>query len=111
MEFNEETKISTENSEGEENYAYKNVIPDKQHRRTWSLAALGLAILSLLLSHFSWIGLILGLISIAATVVSRKNLQYFDKITLAALIVAIFGLVFSLTGIIFADIISVFMQN
>ena len=108
MEFNEEPKITTENSEGEENFVYKNVLPDKQHRRTWSVAALGLAILSLLLSYFSWIGLILGLISIGAAIVSRRNLEYFDKLTLAALIVAIFGVVFSLTGIIFADLFAVF---
>ena len=104
MEFNEEPKVSSEESVDEGEYVYKKVIQNKQNRRTWSLASLALAILSLLLTFFPWIGLIVGLSSAGAATVSRKNLGYFDKITLAGLIIAIFGIVFSLAGIIFADV-------
>lgn len=104
MEFNEKENLTTENPEEETEYAYKNVIPDKQHRRTWSVASLVLGILSVLCSYFSWFGLILGLVSAGASLVSRKNLGYFDKLSLTALIIAIFGVVFSLTGIIFAGV-------
>jgi predicted exporter len=99
--FKEEAKISGEENGGESEYVYKNVIKNKEQRRTWSVISLGLAILSIFLSYFSWVGLVLGLASIGAGIISRKNLGYFDKLSLVGLIVAIFGVVFSITGIAF----------
>ena len=100
-EFNEEAKTTGEENGTEPGYVYKNVIKNKEQRRTWSVISLGLAILSLFLSCFSWVGLILGFAAAGTGFISRKNLGYFDKLTLAALIVAIFGVVFSIAGIVF----------
>ena len=108
-EFNKETKASAEENGGESAYIYKKVIKNKEQRRTWSVGALALAILSVSLSFFPWVGLILGLASAGAGIISRKNLGYFDKLSLAALIVAIFGVVFSITGIAFGDFLSSFI--
>lgn len=107
-EFNEESKATAEETGEEENYAYKNVMVDKQHRRTWSVVSLALAILSIILVYFSWIGLVLGIASASCAAVSRKNIGYFDRLSLIGLIIAIFGVVFSLSGIIFADVIKGF---
>ena len=104
--FSEEPKVEQESSETAEEYVYKKVIPNKQNRRTWSLASLVLAILSLMLVYFSWVSIVLALASGGCALISRKNLGYFDKMTLAGIIIAIFGVVFSLGGLIFAELIS-----
>lgn len=103
--YTEEPKVEAEATEGEEGYVYKKVLPNKQNRRTWSLASLVLAILSLLLVYFSWISLILGIGAVACALISRKNLGYFDKMTLAGIIIAIFGLVFAVAGLIFIELL------
>ena len=107
--YNEEARVSTEESENntESEYAYKKVIKDKHQRRTWSVASIALAALSIIFIFiFSYVGLALALLSVGAALISRKNLGYFDKLSLCAMIVAIFGAVFSLVGIFFGDLLS-----
>ena len=104
-EFDEQNTNPTENTENEQGYAYKNVIKDKQHRRTWSLVSLELAILSVLLTYFSWVGIVLALASGGAAAISRKNLGYFDKLSLTSIFIAIFGFMFAITGLAFGDLI------
>ena len=101
--FNDESKVNEKATEGE--YAYKTVLKTKQNRRTWSVASLSLAVLSLAFLYFSWVGLIFGVLAVGAAILSRLNLGYFDKISLAGIIVGIFGLVFSVAGILFASLI------
>ena len=107
-EFNEQSAANAEQDGENDNYVYKNVLQDKQHRRTWSVVSLALSILSILLVYFSWVGLILSVAAIACAAVSRKNIGYFDKLSLFGLIIGIFGTVFSLSGIIFVDLIKSF---
>ena len=105
-EFNEEQINNADTTDGGNEYAYKNVIKDKQQRRTWSVGSIMLAVLSLVFLFWPWVSLVLGIGSAGAAAVSRKNLGYFDKISLAAMIIAIFGVVFALSGIIFADLLA-----
>lgn len=105
-EFDEKSKENSESPEGEENYVYKKVIKNKQNRRTWSVASIILAVLSVVLVYFSYVSLCLGLASVGCAFMSRKNLGYFDKISLAGMIIAIFGVVFSIAGIIFTSLFS-----
>lgn len=104
--FDEKSKTSgEENNDGD--YAFKSVIKkDLTNRRTISIISLVLAVLSVLLFRIPWLGLTLAVLSIGGALWSRKNLGYFDKISLAAIIVGIFGIVFALCGIIFAGILS-----
>ncbi|MBQ8303262.1 MAG: hypothetical protein IJX97_06975 [Clostridia bacterium] len=106
QDFNE--KNNEPNVEKEEStYAYKNVInKEKQNRRTWSVFSLLFAIASVFTFIFSWVSLVLGFISVGCGVVSRKNLGYFDGISVAGIIIGIFGIVFALAGLIFGNIIS-----
>jgi hypothetical protein len=102
--FDESAKQNTDNSTDGE-YAYKSVIKkDMKNRRTISVISLALAVLSILLFRLPILALILGVLSIGGAAFSRKNLGYFDKISLAAIIIGIFGVVFALSGIIFANI-------
>lgn len=104
--YNEEARVEREEPQGEDEYAYKTVIKNKQNRRTWSVASLALAVLSILLLYFPIVSLIIGALSVGAGALSRKNLGYFDKLTLAGIIVGIFGIVFSVAGLIFGGIIA-----
>ena len=103
-EFNEEPINNAETSNVGEEYAYKKVIRDKHQRRTWSVGSIILSVLSIVFRFWPWVSLVLGAGSAGAAAVSRKNLGYFDKISLASLIIAIFGIVFAISGIIFADL-------
>ena len=108
--FDEQTKGATETDEENSDYAYKSVIKkDKTSRRTWSVISLIFAVLSILTLYFSWVSLVIGAVAVGCAAVSRKNLGYFDKISLAGIIIGIFGMVFSLTGIIFGGILASFL--
>ncbi len=75
---------------------YKDVMEMKSKSRLWSVIALSLGVLSVGLCFIFWLGLLFGIAALIATVVSRINLGYFDRISVAALIISIFGSVFSL---------------
>ena len=102
-----EYKETSAEEKNESDYAFKSVIKkDMTNRRTISVVSLILAVLSVLFFRIPWVGLILAILSVGGAGWSRKNLGYFDKISLAAIIVGIFGVVFALCGIIFAEILS-----
>ena len=77
----------------------------KPKSRIWSVAALILSILSVVLCFLPAVSIILGLLSIALSVVSRVKIGYFDGIGLTALIVGIFGTVFGCAYIILESFI------
>ena len=77
-------------------YAYKSVMGEKNKTRLWSVISLTLAVLALALCFLGWVGMALCTIALAFAIVSRKMLGYFDRITLASLIVSIFAMVFSI---------------
>lgn len=106
-EFDEKQINNSDAPESEENYAFQKVMPakNKENRRTWSVISLILSILSLLLVYFSWVSLILGILSVGSALISRKNIGYFDKISITGVLIAIFGIVFSLGGVIFGKFI------
>ena len=104
--YNEEAKVNNDSSESEGEYVYKTVIKNKENRRTWSVASLALSVLSILTVLVSWLGLTFGLLAVGAGVISRKNLGYFDKLTLAGIIIGIFGCVFAVAGIVFGGFFS-----
>ena len=108
-EFDEETKTDNEASEASGEYAYKNVLKTKKNRRTWSVISLALAILAIEFIWFPWVGVVFALASIVCALISRKNLGYFDKLSLAGIFVGIFGVVFSVVGLSFGDIIKSFL--
>lgn len=94
------TDAKAETAENSEEYAYKNVISEKGNTRLYSVISLACAVLSVIFFFVPWLGLIFGIIAIGFSLISRKHLDYFEVLALVGLIVGIFGLVFSLTGII-----------
>ena len=74
--YNEEAKVNSDTPESEDEYVYKTVIKNKENRRTWSVASLVLAVLSVLSLLVSWLSLTFGLLAVGAGLISRKNLGY-----------------------------------
>lgn len=104
--YNDEAKVNNEKENSEGEYVYKSVIKNKENRRTWSVTSLALAVLSVLSLFVPALSLVFGLLSVGAGALSRKNLGYFDRISLAGIIVGIFGCVFAVAGILFGSIIA-----
>ena len=103
--FNEE-KVNDQATELENENIYEAVIDKKENRRTLSVISLAFAVLSVLLLFIPWLSLVCSIVAIVTGAFSRRNLGYFDGFTLGGLIVGIFGFVFSVSGIIFADFFS-----
>ena len=101
-EFDNEEK----NEASENDYVYKSVMEGKAKSRSWSVASFVVSIASLLCCSFiSWVGVVLSTLAITFAINSRKNIGYFDGLSLAGLIIGIFGAVFSVASILFAYII------
>ena len=73
---------------------------DKPKYILWSLISAILGGISVICSLYGWIGLIVGAAAVVFAVISRVNLKYFDKITIAGLILGIFGMVFGASTIV-----------
>lgn len=92
-EFGNNNLKTPDNAGGE--YVYRTVVEEKKKSRAWSVAALVLGIVSILCCCIDWFGLVAGVLAVIFTVISRKNLGYFDGLSIGALITAIFGIIFS----------------
>ena len=68
---------------------------EQNKTRSWSVAALVLSIVSILCCCVYWLGLFTGIFAVVCAIVSRRKLGYFDGLSVGAIIVAIFGIVFS----------------
>ena len=69
--------------------------------RAWSVASLVLAIASILCCCIPVAGLVFGGGALLFAIISRVNLGYFDGLSITGLIVAIFGIVFCISAIVF----------
>jgi len=82
-------------------YAFRTVLRNGRPKTMgWSVASLVLGIVSVVCCCFGWVSLALGSIAIIFSVLSRKSLGYFDGMSIAGLILGIFGLVFGLAVVV-----------
>ena len=95
----EESEVSREEKKEEVEY-YE--LPENIRARSmiWSVLSLVMAILSVVLCPIFYLGLAFSVLSAVFAVVSRRNLGYFDRMTLFGLIVAIFGFIFGVFSMI-----------
>ena len=66
----------------------------------WSVASMVMGIISVVCCALGWTGLILGAAAIAFSIISRRKLGYFDGMSVAGLILGIFGFVFGVSLLI-----------
>ncbi len=79
-----------------EEYAYKNVLEEHKNSRVWSAVSVGVGALSIILCFIPVVGILLGLCSVAFSVISRRMLGYFENLAVGGLVVGIFGIVFGI---------------
>lgn len=78
----------------------KTVMDGVPRSRGFSVVALVLAIISVILCPVFYLGLAFGTLALVFSIISRRNLGYFDGFSIAGLVLSIFGLVFSVFSII-----------
>ena len=113
IEEKEETALNSYHADGEDAYegmlVAKTVAEEPRYEelfdanaprsRFLSVASLVLGIISVALSFTGWWVLIIGALAILTALASRKNLKYFDGMSIAGIMLGIFGIVFGLAAI------------
>ena len=79
---------------------YKTVMEMKNKSRAWSVASLVVSIFSVICCCTGWAGIVLGAIGILFAIISRRSIGYFDNLSIAGLIIGIFGVVFGVSAVI-----------
>ncbi len=75
-------------------FAYQTVMKDGSPKtKGWSVASLICGILSLICCCLGLASVIFGILAIVFAVISRRNMNYFDGMSVAGLILGIFGIV------------------
>ena len=85
----------------ENEYETEEKVEPKKKSRIWSVLALIVAVLSVVLFFVPAVSITLGIVAVALTVVSRLSIGYFDNYGIAAIIVGIFGVVFGISYIVY----------
>lgn len=109
FENNSESTSNSENFQNnesgyqnEQEYAFQMVTKNgKPKTKGWAVASMVMGIISVVCCCFGWSGIFLGAGAIIVAIVSRRNLGYFDGMTIAGLILGIFGFVFGTTMVIY----------
>ena len=91
---------SQSTSDKKEQIDFDRIMLERNKSRAWSVASLTLSICSILCCCISIASIALGVFAIICAVISRKNLGYFDGLSIAGLIVGIFGVIFGATSIV-----------
>ena len=101
----EEDPRTEKDPESEEYYELPLAI--KSRNRIWSIISLALGVLSIILCPFYYASLGLAVVSLLASLISRRNLGFFDKCSVMGLILGIVGFVCGVFMLI-ASVIGVF---
>lgn len=79
----------------EQDYAFQTVMRNGRPKTMgWSVASLVLGIISVVCCCLGWAGAILGACAVVFAIISKKRLGYFDGMSVAGLVLGIFGFVF-----------------
>ena len=94
------------NNYDKESYAYEILNPNgKPKTKLFSIIALVFGILSVAFCSAAYFAIIVAVAAIVFAVISRIKLGYFDGMTIAGLIIAIFGLVLGIFMVIAINVI------
>ena len=92
---------SAQNSYGEQDYAFQTLLRNGRPKTLgFSVASLVVGIMSVVCCFLGWSGIVLGIGAIVFSLISRKQLGYFDGMSVAGLILGIFGFVFGVSILI-----------
>lgn len=101
FENNDNNQNEENTSYDEQDYAFQTLMRNGRPKTLgWSVASLVVGILSVVCCFLGWSGLVLGVAAVAFSIISRKQLGYFDGMSVAGLILGIFGFVFGVSMLI-----------
>lgn len=72
---------------------YESVSFGRPRTLAWSLVSFVTGLISIFVCFFGWAAIALGAIAVTSSVISRKTLGYFDKMSVGGIILGIFGAV------------------
>ena len=99
--WNEERNDSENGGYNNEDYAFQTLMRNGRPKTiAWSVASLVVGILSVVCCCFGWSGLVLGALAIVFAILSRRDLGYFDGLSIAGLVLGIFGAIFGIAMIV-----------
>lgn len=94
-------KVETaETASGDSDEYYDLPLAIKSRSLIWAVISFSAGILSLALSSFYYVGFVFALGAVATSLVSRRNLGFFEKYSIMGLVFGIMGFVFSLFALI-----------
>ena len=94
-----EPEVEAEEETDSEEY-YKLPSTLKSRSLIWSILSFALGVLSIALCPFYYVSLVFAAVSVATSLVSRKNLGFFEKYAIFGLILGIMGVVFGISSAI-----------
>ena len=103
--YTEEEPEVVKNEESEEYYQLPLAI--KSRTLIWSVISFAAAVLSLALCFFSYVGITFAVVSAVFSLISRRNLGFFEKYSILGLVLGIMGFVCSIFSLV-ADAIGIF---
>ena len=90
----------------EDDYLFRTVNPNGRRKTYgWSVASLVCGIISVICCSLGYGSIILGVLAIVFSVISRKNLGYFDSMAIAGLVLGIMGFILGIAIIIAVNMV------
>ena len=105
-ELNDESAVEEIEDEESEQY-YELPLAIKSRSLIWSVISFASGVLSLALCVFYYVSLIFALGSVMTSLISRKNLGFFERYAIIGLILGIMGFVFGISSFI-ANMLGIF---
>jgi hypothetical protein len=94
-------ELETEQTESNDSDEYYDLpLAIKSRSLIWAVISFAMGILSLALSSFYYVGFAFAGVAIAASLISRRNLGFFEKYSIMGLVFGIMGFVFSLFALV-----------
>jgi hypothetical protein len=79
---------------GEQDYAFHTLMKNGRPKTIgWSVASLVVGVISLVCCCLGWSGVVLGALAVVFAILSRRMLGYFDGLSIAGMVLGIFGFV------------------
>ena len=95
----EELEPEVENDESSDEY-YELPLALKSRSLIWSAISFVAGVLSLAICTFYYVSLVFAVASIVSSLISRKNLGFFERYSIIGLILGIMGIVFGISSAI-----------
>jgi O-antigen ligase len=92
---------NSNSSYNNEEYAFQTLMRNGRPKTVaWSVASLIMGIVSVVCCSLGWTGIVLGALAVIFAILSRRMLGFFDGMSIAGLVLGIFGLVFGVAVVI-----------